>query len=293
VAQFPVMTNDNRRGGQRLRGVLSVTPGSTDLAGRDPRSTPLAPGGKSITKEALLAHAEGLATLQEALFAEATAGSPRRVLVVLQGMDTSGKGGVIKHVVGLVNPQGVTIASFKKPTAEEREHHFLWRVRRQVPRPGFLGIFDRSHYEDVLVARVRGLAPEDVIEGRYDEVNRFEEDLADEGVTVVKCFLHISYDEQRARLLARLDDPTKHWKFNPGDLEERKLWPAYQEAYQLALARCSTDTAPWYVVPSDRKWYRNWAVGRLLLETLTAMAPTYPPTDLDVPALEACLAPPN
>ena len=273
-----------------LRDALRVPPGDpVDLAALDPRSTPLAPGGKSKTASAMAADGAELARLQEALYASAA----RRVLVVLQGMDTSGKGGVIEHVIGLVNPQGVTIASFKKPTAEEREHHFLWRVRRQVPRPGFLGIFDRSHYEDVLVARVRGLAPEDVIEGRYDEINRFEEDLADEGVTVVKCFLHISYDEQRARLLARLDDPTKHWKFNPGDLEERKLWPAYQEAYQLALARCSTDTAPWYVVPSDRKWYRNWAVGRLLLETLTALAPTYPATDLDVPALKARLAPPN
>jgi PPK2 family polyphosphate:nucleotide phosphotransferase len=235
--------------------------------------------------------AEGaeLARLQEALYA---AGA-QRVLVLLQGMDTSGKGGVIEHVIGLVNPQGVHIHSFKKPTPEELQHHFLWRVRRALPGPGMIGIFDRSQYEDVLVVRVHELALPEVIEERYGEIARFEEGLADQGYALVKCFLNISYDEQRERLLARLADPDKHWKFNPGDLVERQRWADYQEAYRIALERCSTPRAPWYAVPADRKWYRNWAIGRLLLETLREIDPRFPRPDLDVDALAKALAPPN
>ncbi|HEY6745468.1 MAG TPA: PPK2 family polyphosphate kinase, partial [Mycobacteriales bacterium] len=245
-----------------IRDALRVPPGQpVDLDELDARATPLAPGGKKKSAADMLSDGTELAALQEKLFAAAS----RRVLLVLQGMDTSGKGGVIEHVIGMVNPQGVHITSFKKPTEEEQRHHFLWRVRRALPAPGIIGIFDRSHYEDVLVARVHGLAAPEVVEKRYSDIARFESQLADQGYAVVKCFLHVSYDEQRERLLARLDDPAKHWKFNPGDLAERARWADYQEAYRIALERCSTDAAPWYAIPADRKWYRNWAIGRLLL----------------------------
>ncbi len=277
-----------------LRDRLRIAPGEpVDLAALDPRATPLAPGGKSATKTAMEQQGGPLAALQEALYAQATTGAPARVLVVLQGMDTSGKGGVIEHVIGLVNPQGVQISSFKKPTPAELRHHFLWRIRRAVPRPGMIGIFDRSHYEDVLIARVHQLAPAETIERRYADIARFERQLVADGVAVVKCFLHLSYDEQRERLLARLDDPAKHWKFNEGDLAERARWTDYQEAYRTALERCSSPEAPWYAVPADRKWYRNWAVGTLLLETLRELDPRYPTPELDVRALKKRLAPPN
>jgi PPK2 family polyphosphate:nucleotide phosphotransferase len=273
-----------------LRDALRVPPGDqVDLAALDSRATPLAPGGKSKTATAMAADGAELARLQEALYASAA----RRVLVVLQGMDTSGKGGVIEHVIGLVNPQGVHIHSFKKPTAQELRHHFLWRVRRALPEPGMIGIFDRSHYEDVLVVRVHRLATPEVVEKRYGEIARFEAGLADQGYALVKCFLHISYDEQRERLLARLADPDKHWKFNEGDLAERRRWAEYQHAYGIALERCSTPSAPWYAVPADRKWYRNWAIGRLLLETVRELDPQFPRPDLDVKALTEALAPPN
>ncbi|HEY7103972.1 MAG TPA: PPK2 family polyphosphate kinase [Mycobacteriales bacterium] len=273
-----------------LRDALRVAPGEpVDLGSLDSRATPLAPGGKKKTATAMAADGVELARLQEALFAS----GDRRVLVVLQGMDTSGKGGVIEHVIGLVNPQGVHIHSFTKPTAEELRHHFLWRIRRALPEPGMIGIFDRSHYEDVLVVRVHQLATPEVVEKRYGEIARFEAGLADQGYALVKCFLNISYDEQRERLLARLADPDKHWKFNEGDLAERRRWAEYQHAYGLALARCSTPQAPWYAVPADRKWYRNWAIGRLLLETVRELDPQFPRPDLDVKALTKALAPPN
>jgi PPK2 family polyphosphate:nucleotide phosphotransferase len=242
----------------------------------------LAPGSKERTRDVMIAEGEKLAELQERLYAEGATGGRRRVLLLLQGMDTSGKGGVVSHVVGAVQPQGVEVTAFKKPTPEELRHSFLWRVRRAVPGPGIIGVFDRSHYEDVLIGRVRELAAPDVIERRYAEIVRFERQLADDDVTLVKCFLHISPWEQKERLLARLDDSAKRWKFNPGDLDERVLWPAYQRAYEIALERTSTATNPWYVVPSDRKWYRNWAVGRLLLETLTELDPRLPEPTYDV-----------
>ena len=277
-----------------LRERLRVPPGPVDLAEIDTRATPHAPGDKDKTREALIEQGGALADLQERLYAEGTQeGATRRLLLVLQGMDTSGKGGTIKHVAGLMNPQGIGIASFKKPTEEELAHHFLWRIRKRVPPPGSVGIFDRSHYEDVLIVRVHELVPRAEWQGRYAEINDFEAELSDEGVAIVKVFLHISYDEQRERLLARLDDPTKHWKFNPRDIDERRRWPDYMRAYEAALEECSTEVAPWYVVPADRKWYRDWAVAALVRETMEELDPQYPQPELDIEALKARLAPPN
>jgi PPK2 family polyphosphate:nucleotide phosphotransferase len=176
----------------------------------------------------------------------------------------------------------VRITSFKAPTEEERAQDFLWRIRRAVPQPGYLGVFDRSHHEDVLIARVRQLADPEEIERRYVAINDFERELVDGGTTVVKCMLHISPEEQKLRLLARLDDPTKHWKYNPGDVDERALWSRYREAYELALERTNTDYAPWHVIPSDKKWFRNLAIGRLVYDALTTMNPQWPPADFDV-----------
>jgi PPK2 family polyphosphate:nucleotide phosphotransferase len=246
------------------------------LSSVDTRSTP---GVKSRKKAeaAFVGESAELAQLQERLYAEGT----RAIVLLMQGMDTCGKDGTVKHVVGQVNPSGLRITSFKQPTPAERKHHFLWRIRRALPSPGYLGIFNRSQYEEVLIVRVHNLEP---WEKRYAEINRFE---AKAGVVWIKCMLHISRDEQRERLLARLRDPTKRWKFNAGDLDERKLWDDYQAAYQDALERCHTDVAPWYVVPADRKWYRNWAIQQLLLETLRELDPQYPKReDLDIPALE-------
>ncbi|MFG3204210.1 PPK2 family polyphosphate kinase [Streptomyces sp. NPDC048192] len=268
--------------GRDLRQVLRLPPGEpVDLAAFDTRATPGAPGGKRAGRADSARMGKQLARLQERLWAAATAGDRRRVLLVLQGMDTSGKGGTVKHVIGHLNPSGCRIHAFKAPTEEERRHDFLWRVRPALPRPGEIGIFDRSYYEDVLIARVRHLARPAEIGSRYGLVNDFERSLAEDGVTLVKCFLHLSYEEQRRRLLRRLDRPDKHWKFDPGDIDERALWPAYQEAYQLALERCAAPYAPWYVIPADRKWYRNWAISRLLLEHLQDLDPQYPKADFD------------
>ncbi|MCL2553277.1 MAG: polyphosphate kinase 2 family protein [Actinomycetia bacterium] len=270
--------------GKDLRSRLRVPPGGgpVDLADHDPSGTPRGPAGK---REALAATEKlrtRLADLQERLFAQSTAGDPRRVLLVLQGMDTSGKGGTIKHVATGLNPTGVRVTAFKTPTAEERAHPFLWRIRKALPAAGEIGVFDRSHYEDVLIVRVHDMVPRATWRRRYDAINRFEQSLADDGVTVVKVFLHISYEEQRARLLARLDRPDKHWKFTIGDVDERAMWPAYREAYEAVLERCSTEAAPWYVVPANRKWYRNWAISTLLLEHLEQIDPQYPKGDFDV-----------
>jgi PPK2 family polyphosphate:nucleotide phosphotransferase len=262
--------------------VSPLKPGPVDLLAHETDAVPGFDGVKAEGKEALAAMGPELADLQERLFAERTTGSERRVLLVLQGMDTSGKGGTLRHTVGLMDPQGVMITSFKAPTEEERAHDFLWRIEKALPPAGYVGVFDRSHYEDVLIARVRGLAPAEEIERRYGAINAFERRLADEGFSIVKCMLHISADEQRERLLARLDDPTKHWKFNPGDLDERRLWPAYREVYEVALERTNSDAAPWYVIPADKKWYRNLAIGDLLLETLRDLDPQWPVADFDV-----------
>jgi PPK2 family polyphosphate:nucleotide phosphotransferase len=265
-----------------LRDLLRTPAAPVSLSQLDPRATPLTPGQKEHTREVMIAEGQRLAELQERLYAEGVTGGRRRVLLVLQGMDTSGKGGVVRHVVSVVPPQGVQYTAFKRPTEEELRHGFLWRIRRALPRAGLLGVFDRSHYEDVLAGAVRGLVSTQVVERRYREIVRFERELAADDVTIVKCFLHISPWEQKERLLARLDDSAKRWKFNPGDVDDRALWPAYQHAYESVLERTDSDDAPWYVVPSDRKWYRNWAVGRLLLETLTELDPRLPEPDYDV-----------
>ncbi|MFL6142590.1 MAG: PPK2 family polyphosphate kinase [Labedaea sp.] len=264
-----------------VRDVLTVAPGAADGIPFAPDARPVGPNSKAAATKQLAATGPRLAELQEKLYAEGAGGGTRNVLLVLQGMDTSGKGGTINHVCGQVNPQGLHIASFKKPTNAELRHHFLWRVRRRLPEPGMIGVFDRSHYEDVLVARVNDLVPKELWTARYDEINAFEAELAEQGTTLVKCFLHISPETQKKRLVARLKDPAKQWKYNPGDLDVRARWSDYAEAYAAMLVRCSTAAAPWYAVPADRKWYRNWAVSHLLLETLEQLEPRIPTPDFD------------
>jgi PPK2 family polyphosphate:nucleotide phosphotransferase len=259
-----------------------LPPGEVDLSAIPTDGSPGFDGGKSKGKAALFALGDELSDLQERLWAERTTGSERRVLLVLQGMDTSGKGGVLRHTVGLVDPQGVKITSFKAPTAEERKHRFLWRIRNALPEAGYIGVFDRSHYEDVLIVRVHELAEPATIESRYDQINEFEAGLAAEGVVIIKCMLHVSAQEQRARLLARLDNEDKYWKFNPSDIDERGHWRDYQTAYEIALERTNTEAAPWYVVPADKKWYRNLVIGELLLDALRGMGLRWPPADFDV-----------
>jgi PPK2 family polyphosphate:nucleotide phosphotransferase len=209
-----------------------------------------------------------------------------KVLIVLQGMDTSGKDGTIRRVFEGVNPQGVRVASFKQPTPEELDRDFLWRVHKQVPGKGEMVIFNRSHYEDVLVVRVHELVPKEVWSKRYEHINSFERMLADEGTTILKFFLHIDQEEQKQRLQARLDDPHKHWKFNPADLEERKLWPKYMKAYEEAISKTSTDGAPWYIVPANRKWYRNIVVGTIIVEALTRLNMRYPEPEFDAAKIQ-------
>jgi PPK2 family polyphosphate:nucleotide phosphotransferase len=263
--------------------LLRLPPGPVDLRAIETDAAPGYAGNKKSGKSDLTAIGEELFDLQQRLFAGKDEGQ-RSVLLVLQGMDTSGKGGTLKDTVGMVDPQGVKITSFKAPTKEELAHDFLWRIRQGLPGPGFLGVFDRSHYEDVLIVRVRELAPPEEIERRYGAINDFEAELVESGVTLVKCMLHLSPEEQKVRLLARLDDPTKHWKFNPNDLTERARWGDYRTAYEIALERNSTDHAPWHVIPADKKWYRNLAVGHLLLETLRRLDPQWPKADFDVAA---------
>ena len=261
--------------------LLRVPAGGIDVRSIDARSTPAADGGKAASAKLQAKLAPQLADLQERLYAEGHTGGKRSVLLVLQGLDTSGKSGTIDHVIGQIDPQGAQITGFKAPTAEERRHDFLWRIKRRAPAAGMIGVFDRSHYEDVLVVRVRELAPRSVWSKRYAAINRFEESLAASGTTVIKCFLHISFDEWRERQLARLDDPAKHWKYNPHDLEDAALWEHYLDAYNDALERCNSDAAPWHVVPADRKWHRNLAVTRLLVEHLEGLDLEWPDVDFD------------
>ncbi len=262
--------------------LLRVPAGKVDLKAIDARATPGFSGDKVEAAKVVASLAGEMSDLQERLYANGRIGGQHSLLLVVQGMDTSGKGGTMRHVVGLMDPQGVDITAFKAPTEEERKHDFLWRIRQRVPAPGQVGVFDRSHYEDVLIARVRKLVPLSTINRRYASINKFEKSIVDSGCTVIKVMLHISNEEQKARLLARLDDPTKHWKYNPGDVDERALWPDYQAAYELALEKCSTEAAPWYVVPADRKWYRNWAIAHLMLEHLRALDLQWPPAKFDV-----------
>jgi PPK2 family polyphosphate:nucleotide phosphotransferase len=246
----------------------------------DPDSTPGLKKRKHARKEMEKAH-EKLFGLQERLFAE----NKRSVLVVLQAMDTGGKDGTITHVMGHLNPQGVHITTFKQPTPEEKRHGFLWRIRRALPEPGVVGIFNRSQYEDVLIARVHELADLKVIEKRYQLINEFEKEVVKSGTTIIKFCLHISYDEQRSRLLDRLNDQEKHWKFHETDVDERRFWDDYMSAYGIAITNCSTPWAPWYVIPADDKDYRNWAVAKIVSETLEDMDPQYPKPKLNIPRL--------
>jgi PPK2 family polyphosphate:nucleotide phosphotransferase len=245
---------------------------------------------KSWARSEAAAISGELAAYQEKLFAAAKEGGSRqRVLLVLQAMDCGGKDGTVRAVSQGMNPAGLAAVGFGAPTEEERQHDFLWRIRRALPRDGYIGVFNRSHYEDVLVVRVHDLVPEAEWSARYEQINAFEAEQAADGLTILKVMLHISRDEQRERLRDRLDDPTKWWKYNPGDLDERARWDDYQRAYEDALTRCSTDAAPWYVVPADRKWYRNWAVTALLHQTLAELDPQYPQPDFDVDAERARL----
>lgn len=273
----------------RPSSVLKFAPGATV----DEIDTDATPGFTGRKEDAAAIQTERnarFAGLQEMLYANGKEGDRRSVLLVLQGMDTAGKGGIVEHVVGAGSPMGIRYTSFGKPTDEERAHHFLWRISKALPPAGHIGVFDRSHYEDVLVVRVHNLVPPSEWEPRYDEITTFEAELADAGTVLVKVALFVSLEEQRRRLAERLERPEKYWKYNPGDLEERKLWPAYQEAYQAMLERTSTERAPWYVVPCDKKWYSRLAVTELLIEALKGLDLSWPPPDFDVEAEKRKLA---
>lgn len=268
------------QGGEGPLSRWRVRPGHpARLPDRRPDDTAGAPGDRPATEAATVSQIDELASLQDRLWAE----NRRSLLVVLQGIDASGKDGTIKHVFRGVNPQGVRVTSFKVPTPLEHSHDFLWRVHQMVPAAGEIGIFNRSHYEDVLVARVHELVPDKVWRRRYEDIEAFERLLVRSGTTVVKFFLHISSEEQARRLDERLERPDKRWKFQSSDLAERALWDAYQLAFEEALTRTSTDDAPWYVVPADHKWFRNWVVVEVLLHTLRAMDPRYPQTPPPAP----------
>ncbi len=265
-----------------LREKLKVEPGSkVDLAKWDADDTfgvDEKKEAKAITKN----HLKKLDELQYRLYAE----DKRSVLVVLQAMDAGGKDGTIRHVMGPLNPQGCRVASFKAPSAEELEHDFLWRIHQRTPRKGEMAIFNRSHYEDVLIARVRNLVPPSVWKNRYKQINDFERHLADNGMVILKFYLHITPEEQMERLKDRLREPLKHWKVNPADFEERVFWDDYIKAFEVALSRCSTSYAPWYVIPANRKWFRNLAVSQILLKTMEAMDIQLPDPVCDVEALQ-------
>jgi PPK2 family polyphosphate:nucleotide phosphotransferase len=275
-----------------LTETLRLPVGPVDVAALDSRATPGFPGADKDDAPALMDQlGVDLADRQECLFANGRSDDTRRnVLLILQGMDTSGKGGIIRKAIGLVDPQGVKITSFKAPSAEERAHPFLWRITNALPGPGMIGIFDRSHYEDVLVARVEELVSRQTWSRRYSQINAWEVRQVAAGTVVIKCYLHITPDDQRDRLQERLADPTKHWKYNPRDLDVRAKWPDYQAAYAAALERCNTDAAPWFVIPAGRKWYRNWAVAELVNEHLGALGLTWPQAEFDVEAEKKRLA---
>ncbi|WP_203580213.1 polyphosphate kinase 2 family protein [Microbacterium hibisci] len=261
------------------------------LADVDTRSTPGYEKDKAHAASDLEAGAAQLDEYQERLYARSRVdATDASVLLVLQAMDSAGKGGIIRHVVGSVDPQGIALSAFKKPTDEELEHDFLWRIKQRLPASGMIGVFDRSHYEDVLIGRVRQLASEQEIERRYAAINDFERQLTDSGTRVVKVMLHISPDEQKKRLMRRLNRLDKHWKYNPTDVDERELWPAYMAAYQTVFERTSTAHAPWFVVPADHKWYARLAVQNLLLEALEEINPQWPKATFDVEAEKQRLA---
>jgi len=260
-----------------------VAPGhDVSLDDYDPDDTSLFPDGKKAAAPVLEATQERLADLQELLFAE----RKHALLVILQGMDTSGKDGTVRHVMGGFNTAGVRVIAFKRPSDTELAHDFLWRVHANAPERGGVAVFNRSHYEDVLVVRVHDLVPHDVWRRRYDQINDFERMLTENGTIVVKFFLHISKEEQRQRLQKRIDDPSKRWKFQHGDIEERKLWHEYRKAYEDALSKTSTEWAPWWIVPADAKWYRNYLVGEVLAKTLGDLDMKYPQPDLSSEVVE-------
>jgi PPK2 family polyphosphate:nucleotide phosphotransferase len=254
------------------------------LADRDPASTPGFKGGKKSAAKAMEATTEELSDLQERLFANGRDGDGPSVLLIVQGMDTSGKGGIMRHVVGQVDPQGVKLTAFKAPTKQELSHPFLWRISNALPKPGYIGVFDRSQYEDVLVVRVHNFVPRATWSRRYAQINNWEKKVAASGTRIIKVMLHISPEEQKARLAERLARKDKYWKFNPNDISEREHWAEYMEAYQAVLDKTNTDVAPWHVVPADNKWFARLAVNQLLLEELRALKLKWPKADFDVKA---------
>lgn len=249
-----------------------ITTNTTKIRDLNPKDNLEPPIEKGKAKTLLKTLNKKLETLQELLYAE----HKHKLLIILQALDTGGKDGVIRRVFDGVNPQGVRVASFKVPTPTELDHDYLWRIHPHTPGRGEIAIFNRSHYEDVLVVRVHDLVPEERWGKRYDHINQFEKMLSDEGTTILKFFLNISYEEQAMRLLSRINEPDKQWKFNPGDLEERKLWDQYMQAYEEVLRRTSTPWAPWYAIPSDRKWYRDLIISMILVNKLEALQMEYP-----------------
>lgn len=261
---------------------LLRAPHNVDLSKIDPESTPGYTGEKDSAKSELQAIGQVLDEYQERLFAASRSGATPRILLVLQAMDTAGKGGIVRHVVGMVDPQGVQHHAFKAPTEEEKAHDFLWRIEKELPGPGIIGVFDRSHYEDVLIHKVRGFADEQEIQRRYEAINEFEAGLIKEGTTIIKVMLHISKDEQRERLAERLERPDKYWKFNPGDIDERELWGDYMNAYECAIDKSNTEAASWHIIPANKKWYARLAVASLLREALEKIDPQWPAAEYDV-----------
>ncbi|MFD3509067.1 polyphosphate kinase 2 family protein [Nocardia sp. NPDC058666] len=261
---------------------VALRAGGVRVADLDTSSTPGFTGGKRAGKDLLAERATVLSVLQEKLFAHGRTGGHRNVLLILQGMDTAGKGGIVRHVIGSVDPQGVDHASFGVPTELEKQHDFLWRISKRLPAHGQIGVFDRSQYEDVLVVRVHNLVPQAEWEQRYDQINAFDKELAETGTVIVKVAMFVSLEEQKIRLRERLERPDKYWKFNPADITERAYWPQYQQAYQAVLDRTNTDYAPWYVLPSDHKWYARLAVTELLIGALAGLNLDWPPANFDI-----------
>jgi len=265
-----------------------------ELAAFDRAATPGWKKGKKKARAFMASRGELLSELQERLYAHGRTGGARGVLLVIQGLDTAGKGGIVRHVAGMMDPQGLSIHAFRAPTEEERAHHYLWRIEKALPRPGYVGVFDRSHYEDVLVVRVDQLADVDWND-RYAEINEFERRIVDSGITILKVALMVSKEEQGLRLMERLDRPDKHWKFSDSDVPTRAKWDAYQEAYQDMLRATSTEIAPWYVIPADNKWYSQLAVTELLARTLADLGLGWPDVTWSIPeqrrALEATMKP--
>ncbi|NLA29320.1 MAG: polyphosphate kinase 2 family protein [Propionibacterium sp.] len=270
---------------EQLSDLLRCPIGQIDVRDFDPHATPGRPNsnGKDEENDMTSELEPLLDDLQERLFAAGTRDvNAPKVLLILQGLDTAGKGGTIRHVIGMMDPQGVRIHSFKRPTSQELAHDFLWRVERELPRGGQVGIFDRSHYEDVLIQRVDHLARADEIERRYGAINDFEAELVGSGTVVVKCFLNISRGEQKKRLTERLSNPKKFFKYDPSDVDVANKWDAYMDAYSIALSRCNIEAAPWYVIPANHKRYRNWAITHLLIEALASLKLGWPAADFDV-----------